>query len=288
MPIHNVPHLSPQAIYLSSVDGIHLNPYGNHVQFPLRNTIQIPSNCQGYVSLSSFRYSNVFYTVDPFHCVLYYSLSNEIGTTLEYEIPHGNYSVNSLLEQLNTDLADHAFVFAYNPKTFKISVTNDVFGFIFREGARSFYREIGFRVPTVQDVSYTAHSCIQLGGVPAITIAVPSLHIDSNGSFGQETSVLDRVANSVMTGQTMTYADTAGNKYRVYENSISTIEIHLTNQGTELDFLGSAWYITLHINFIYTPLYIAPYNEFPRGEGKPLVSQASQMTPSVQSKEEIV
>lgn len=265
MPVHNVPHISPQAIYLCSTDGIQLNTYGNHCQFPLRNPIVIPSNCQGYVSLSSFRFSNVFYTVNPFNQMLYYSLSNEISTVLEYTIPLGNYNITSLVTQLNIDLADHSMVFEYDPKTYKITVSNAVFGFIFRDGPKSFHMHLGLVVPTPQSVSYTADRCIDIGGVPVITISVPSLHIDSNGTRIGESSILDRVTNSVLSGQTMSYSDSAQNRYRIYESTVSTIEIRLSNQGIDLDFLGTAWYITLHINFIYTPLYIAPYNDFPVG-----------------------
>jgi hypothetical protein len=210
--------------------------------------------------------------------MLYYSLSNEIGTTLEYEIPVGNYNISALINQLNTDLADSDMVFTYDPLTFKIRIDNSTWGFIIRDGTNSVHSNLGIITPTPQDITHSATHCINLAGVQSVTITCPSLHLDSNGTLAGETSVIDRINVNVLVGSTLSYSDSANNKYRIYENAVSSLEIRLSNQGQDLDMLGSPWYISLHIAYVYTPQYIAPYNEFPSGEPIPIpVSEPKQI-----------
>lgn len=266
--MHNIPHLSPTNVYLSSRNATDLNGYGSSVRFPLRKKIVTPANCQAFVSLSSLSYSNLFYNIGPTrqNTVFYYSLSNEISTVLELDIPAGNYNVVSLLEFLNTELADHGFVFTYNDATFRITAECSLFGFIVRDGENSVHRTLGFVVDTPQGTSYTGTHAIDLTGVRAVAISCPNLFLDSNGS-GIQTSTLAQVNNGTILGSTISYTATNPDRFIMGENTLNFIDVSLTDEnGLPLNFLGSSWCMVLHISYIYTPAYIPPTNNFPTGE----------------------
>lgn len=262
MPQHNIPHKSPQSIFLSSDQGVK-NETGNTVDFALRQPIRIPNNCQAFISLSSCTFLNVFYNVSETNHILYYELSS--GPDLySYEMQRGNYTITTLLSRLNEDFADSSMVFTYDELTFKIKITGSTFGFRFYDGIHSLLPVLGFSPMTSLNTEYTAPKCVNLSGVPYVDLVCPNLLIDSNGSESGVPSTLARINTGVLLGGVVAYVDQSQHKYRIFQPSVSNIRISfLDTKGNDLDFLGTEWSVVLQIVFIYTPQYIPEIQNFP-------------------------
>lgn len=264
MPTHNVPHLSPQQINLVSSQGIALNSSGNKVRFQLRDAIILPNNVDLYVTLASFRYSNVFYNIGLHNNLFYYSISADIVDIEHVEIPVGNYNLTTLLETLQTLLVDHGFTFEYDELTFKITISNSLWGFILRGGTRSVHSYLGWVPDTAQDTTHTCANCINLGGISVLDICIPQLHLNSNGTRGSTVSVISTILNDVLTGQTRSYTNQTTDKYKASQSVLTTLDIEIYGDGSiDVDFLGTPWFISLYCSFVYRFEYIAPYdNQF--------------------------
>lgn len=256
MPIIQNSFIPPQAIFLDSSQGNSTSSRGDRVSFPLQHPIVIPSNQNAYISLSGFRYSNCFYNVSEGQNKLYYRLSSDFyDETFMIEITPGNYSASTLLERLNTLLGPESFQFTYNPETFRMVVTNSLWGFEFLDGPSSMARYLlGFSLPTPRDVEYTGTYSLNLSGVSYINIGLPSLAITSNGTAGYtQGSTLECVLNDVGLGATKSVDSLGSQKYRINAPVIASIEVVLSgDRGSDLDFHGIPWFLSLSISFSYS------------------------------------
>jgi hypothetical protein len=261
MPVsHDVGYMAPQSIHIQNDQGIPLNTKGSSVRFQLRDAIIVPSNVDGYIRLGSLRYSNVFYNIDNHNNLLYYSLSNDITTVHEYLLPIGNYNVNSLLTEMNASLADTYLVFAYDPMTFRISVTNSQWGFILHTGTNSIAYTLGYDTTTIQDIAVTGSSAIRLSGISEISFQVSNIGIQSNGVIGASHNILDVIPNDVILGNTKSY--TSGPARQKFLNSVITfLDVTLIDESNrELEFHGSRWFASLEIIFQYKPVFQPPFS----------------------------
>lgn len=261
MPSHNTPHLDPMQINLASTQGIELNATGSKMRFPLRNAIIVPNNVQMYVSLSSFRYQNIFYNIGAHNNRFYYSISSEIGTTEFVEVLVGNYTIDNLLATLTDLLVDHSFAFTYSELTFRVTVTNAVFGFIIRGGENSIASYLGIETDTTQDIEHTGAGCYNLGGISIIDISLPNLNLSSNGSTQSSViSIIDRVQNDVLIGDTKSHVNQSNDKFRANTSVVSYLDIELYgNEGIDLNFLRTPWYLSLRCVFAYKFDFVAPF-----------------------------
>jgi len=263
-------------IHLQSSNGIALNSLRNRIRFDLRESIIVPNNVDAYVSLVSFRYSNIFYNIDSHNCNLYYSLSSDIGTIDTLVVPVGNYTISSLLSYLNTELLDTGLIFTYNAQLFRVSVNNDSWGFIIRSGINSIASALGIVTPTAQDVTHTGLNSIDLGGINTIQIALPNLNLNSNGVRGSLPSVIEVLNNDVLVGSTKSHSNQNAVKYRVNQTVISSIETTLLGDGRDIDFQGLSFYISLNFVFVYKFDFIAPFDRFGLSEQEQ-VAQTKQL-----------
>lgn len=255
------------AVYLQSDTGLDDEGLGSSIEFPLRTPIVIPSNIIAYVSLESFRYSNVFFNVDTYNNIFYYSLSNEIGTIYSLVVPPGNYTISSLLQYLNTELADSFMSFSYNSATFRITIENLTWGFIIRTGENSIAPNLGIPSETVQDITHTGANSVNLGGISVLNIGIPNFHINSNSVQGYRVSILDSILNDVLVGSTKSVANYSSSKYRINQSVISSIRVSITgDSGIPLDFQGLPWFLTLSITFEYKQAVIHPLPNAITGE----------------------
>lgn len=251
MTIHNT-YIAPQAIHLDSRLGSHLSTLGNHVRFDLRNAIVVPQNIDCYVQMTAFRYSNVFYNVSQYNNVLYYSLSNDIGTVHEYIVPRGNYSVSSLISRLNIDLADDYMHFVYDPATFLVTVSNSEWGFILRTGSNSILLSLGIVGPTAQAITHTGIYCINLSGTSVVNVQLENLFISSNSTSGYAISLVDSVMNDVLLGSTKTISNPSASKYKINQSIITAIDVRLSGDlDRNLNMLGTPFYLSLALTFVY-------------------------------------
>ena len=240
-------------ILLSSRQATTINSTGNRATFKLINPISIPNNIHAYISLSSLRYSNVFYSVPELKNEFTYRLSSDFyGTEYSVIVEAGNYGIDALIAKLNTELAGHGFTFAYNPLTFKVDITNNLWGFQITNGSMNSL--LGVSQTGTGLVTYTGSNAINLSGINVLEVQVPNLGLHSNGVSSSTSSIVASIMNSVQSGYTMTYNSVNPIQYKLTSPVVTDIEISLTGDGDDLDFLGSNWTLQLNIIFIYKPL----------------------------------
>lgn len=248
-----MPFKSPEMILLSSRQATTINSTGNRATFKLINPISIPNNIHGYISLSSFRYSNVFYSVPNLKNEFSYRLSSDFyGTDYSVIIEAGNYGIDALVAKLNTELGGHGFTFAYNPLTFKVEISNNLWGFQITNGSMNSL--LGVLETGTGLITYTGSYAINLSGINVLEVQVPNLGLHSNGVSSSSSSIVASIMNSVQSGYTMTYNSANPIQYKLTSPVITDIEIVLTGDGDDLNFLGSNWTLQLNIIFIYKPV----------------------------------
>lgn len=240
-------------ILLSSRQATTINSTGNQATFKLISPITIPNNVHAYISLSSLRYSNVFYSVPNLKNEFTYRLSSDFyGTEYTVLIDAGNYGIEALIAKLNTDTSGHGFTFAYNPLTFKVNISNDLWGFQITNG--SINSLLGISSTETGLITYTGSNAINLSGINVLEVQVPNLGLHSNGVASSSTSsIVASIMNSVQSGYTMTYNSVNPIQYKLTCPVVTDIEINLTGDGDQLDFLGSNWTLQLNIVFVYKP-----------------------------------
>ena len=262
--------LPNQTINLNSTNSTTITDLGSIAIFQLRSRINIPSNINAYIQLSTFKFSNVFYNVSEFNNVFAYSLSTDISDIQTVTVPAGSYSVSTLITLLNELLIDTFLILTLNQTNFRINVTNDTHGFILRSSANSIHDTLGFIVDSPQLVEYTAENAVKLSGVQVIQLSLPSLGINSNGVVGSDSSVLESIPVNVLTGSTQSYSPQHSSVYRIASNSITSFTVTLKSEtGQLLDFHGSPWFLSVFISFQYLLPVLRPPSLFDLVEAEP-------------------
>jgi hypothetical protein len=92
------------------------------ILFQLDKVINVPHNVDVYCTLQTFRFINGMYNVPNSSHIFYWrGLKNGVWEDFQYAVPIGNWNINDLIIDLNNNVDD--IIFAYDPKTFKVSMT---------------------------------------------------------------------------------------------------------------------------------------------------------------------
>ena len=121
--------IDPIRLFLSS-KAANIGSTRGNMTFSLNQSIAIPNEVIGFVSLIELEIPNTQYNIN--------SLNNYIDGTLltnnynfTYSIPVGNYTVDSLRTQLNTTLSPNNITVTYDSSSNKFTFSNNVAGFRF-------------------------------------------------------------------------------------------------------------------------------------------------------------
>ncbi len=255
--------LNPQQVFLKTSEGV-LNNGSNKssVSFDLKNTIIIPSNVDAYIQLNSFKFTNSFYNINLSNNIFYYSVDG-LGLGIEdiysFEIPVGNYNINSLISFLNEELGGF-IVLTYKSSVFKINFTGPT-SFILRNGYYSCLNVLGFDFEdTPINTDITSTHLINLAGVQLLYIVVTNMQIASNtGKNSSINNILESVNINCLGGATQSYDSVSQIKYRINDNSVSRIDINIFDENNNLvDFNNVDWYLNISFIFSYKMEYIEP------------------------------
>jgi hypothetical protein len=249
--LHNTT-LLPQQIFLNSAYSTqdYNTTMKSNMLFQLEDIINVPSNIDCYIQINTFKFFNTFYNVTTRNNVFYF---NDTSVTIQ----PGNYTIAILVSALNELLLSYSIYLIYDSLTFKISIVS-VSEISLTLGANHCYSLLGINTDRIIDTLHVSDHLVNLGGVQNLYITFPNIRIKSNGVRGSGlNNVLESININVPIGSSESYANTHSTKFKVNENSISSININIYDETLKLvDFNNSNWYLSLSVIFSYKNQHI--------------------------------
>lgn len=243
--VHNTIN-HPYSIFLKSNSASSANEGKSECEYLLERTINVPTNVDCYVSLTSCKFINAFYNIDEHNNVFSSDLFDIVVTP-------GNYSIKQLIEYLNAEQAYATF--SYDTITYKVTITCSVLD-VYQSTllpVLGFVNE-DFTILTLAISQYV----FNLSGVNAIYISLDNLTLANNSI--QDNGLMkciECIPISVVTGYSQVYEASTNTHYKLYDDTIRRIKIRITDESNELvNFRGTDYFITLHFSFSYNNVYI--------------------------------
>jgi len=254
-PIH------PISVFLRSSSYSTMQDKSNLI-FELNTPIQSYPNMDILVSLDTFQFTNSFYTINENNRYFYYSYDAGF-TFFVFTLTMGNYDIDSLLLYMNT-LMTGFFTFTYNTSTLKITITssdNRPFRLI---GKTTFncFEVLGFDTSgtTSDTTSCTSPYIFNLMSTQVLHITSPNININSVGVKNtRKYNILASIHVDSASGETQTYMNTYGFKYKISDYSIPFINICIHNQDFDVvNFNNIDWFLNITFSFVYKKEFILP------------------------------
>jgi hypothetical protein len=210
--------------------------------------IEIPSQYHIHLSVQNAVIPFTFYNINATNNLLSYSMNSII---YEVNITLGNYNVNTLKTFLNNNMP--GFTITYNSITNKYTFTNNLAINFTILSISSCYYLIGFSQEntTSDNEVLTSTRVINLAPVRLINVLsnLPTNNI--NKISANNKSVICSIPVMSQPFSIIHYVNSSGFKINSFTNTISTLQIKLTDQlGTLLDLNGSNWSMTLQIDIV--------------------------------------
>jgi len=181
--------------------------------------------------------------------VFYFGLAPSY-TLNSVTIPKGNYSVTSLVFNLNSLLTTYGFTFAFVSATAKLSITNAT-GYSVYNNLYNINKIIGFDDAVISCSAGTtvAPNMVNLIGTQMLYVSFPNIAITS---FSVKSSSMHSIVASIpivaVQGDTQVF--NGGFKHKISDSVITKIEILITDEdGNEVSFNSIDWFITM--NYIF-------------------------------------
>ena len=253
--------LHPINVFLRSSSYTTMEDKSN-LMFELNTVITSYPNMDMLVSLDSFQFTNSFYTINENNRYFYYSYDAGF-TFFVFTLVMGNYDIDSLLSYMNT-LMTGFFSFTYNISTCKITITssdNRPFRLI---GKTSFncFEILGFdtKGTTTDAISCTSPYMFNLMSTQILHITSPNININSvSVKNTKKYNILTSVHVNCAAGETQTYMNTYGFKYKISDYSISFINICIHDQDfNPVNFNNIDWFLNITFSFVYKKEFILP------------------------------
>jgi hypothetical protein len=169
------------------------------------------------------------------------------------EIPHGNYSVNTLISALHK--AQTHFVFSYDKTTSKLSIISHQIDYnTIDDIPNNIYKLIGLKPNTqFSGINYVAPNPINLvytSGIYLSLNSVPNANLDL-GTTNQSSNVLLRIPISQPTNTYLQYFNPIGFKNLLSTKVLASIDLSLLDDNRNLLQLTDNvdWSVVLRIDF---------------------------------------
>lgn len=251
--------IDPMQIILKSSQGNKKNGSKNSsISFELNQTIIVPNNVDCYIQLESFKFVNSFYNVNTTNNIFYYSINTGSGFADIYgvNIPIGNYSINTFLNYLNSQLSG-SIVATSSTQTFKVTFTSSN-SFILRNGLNNCLKLIGFNYEdTLPATTLETTNLFNLSGIQMLYIAVPSLNLSAvTSKNGELNNVIQDINIESVSGTSQSFKNTTLSRYKINNTLISNIDIDIYDEDNNLiDFNNTNYFLNLSLIFSYKAEY---------------------------------
>jgi hypothetical protein len=250
MPSHilNDTDKSSQSIFLHSNDAVVSISDAEKI-FYLNEAIVAPSGYRIVIGLTNLTMPNSMFNVTK---------NNNIvinGNT--WDIPEGNYTAEDLATAINeaTSSSEDTINCEFDPTNNNYTFTFDPAGII---NSTTLERQLGLgrsdnqlQLPTVSATSYETKNICDLGGTTNIYIRIRNLTMNNIDSRGQTTNIIASIVNNTNFGGYIFYIPPEVLYYQITEQSISHLDIELTDQeGRLIELNGADFNLTITVHYV--------------------------------------
>lgn len=250
MPSHhlNDTDKSSQSIFLHSNDAVVSISDAEKI-FYLNEAIVAPSGYRIVIGLTNLTMPNSMFNV---------TTNNNIvinGNT--WDIPEGNYTAEDLATAINTATAasEDTINCDFDPINNNYTFTFDPAAII---NSTTLERQLGLgrsdnvlQLPTASATSYETKNICDLGGTTNIYIRIRNLTMNNIDSRGQTTNIIASIVNNTNFGGYIFYIPPEVLYYQITEQSISHLDIELTDQeGRLIELNGADFNLTITVHYV--------------------------------------
>jgi len=250
MPSHilNNTDKASQSIFIHSNDSLITINDAEKI-FYFKETISAPAGYRILIGLTNLTMPNSMFNVT--------SASNSITiNSYTYSVAVGNYTSNYLTKALNDVIK------AANNEAIVVSFDgdNNTFSFKLETGgtinSSTMERQLGLRgqLPKQNigvDATYTALNVCDMGGTTNIYIRIRNLTMNNLDSRGRSSNIIASIVNNTNYGGYIFYVPPEVLYYIVAENTISHLDIELTDQeGKILELNGVDYNMTFTVHYV--------------------------------------
>jgi len=247
MPNHNLndTDLGSQSIFLHSNDAA-LSITDSEKIFYLKENIKAPAGTRIIIGLTNLTLPNSMFNVSENTNSITIAVAG--GSTNVRTIPVGNYDTDSLSKALKelSEITDCSF--NDNNKL------NIVFASPSKITESTLSRQLGIKsqVPMSNFVTnFSGAGICDLGGVTNIYIKIRNVTMNNLDSRGQTSNIIASIVNNTNYGGYIFYTPPEVLYYLINENTVSYIDLELTDQEGKLLELNEIDYnLTLTIHFV--------------------------------------
>lgn len=249
--------LAPVNIFLRSSLYTSNNAGGNknNLIFELNEPIHCDPLLDMLVSCNSFQFTNSFYTVNEYNCYFYYIVSvGQVFNTIT--IPLGNYNIDTLIAKLNS-LTTY-LIFSYDAQTSKTkikTVDGTTFRLVDKDGHyNNIYETLGFDDfgTNYIDAEFTSPYLYNLITIQVLHVCVNNLNLEN--VYVRNTprhNILASIHITSMFGDTQTYFNTSGFKYKINDPTTTFLNIVILDQDFNIvNFQNIDWFINIAFYFV--------------------------------------
>lgn len=208
-----------------------------------------------YFSVVHAEVPNSFYLINQYNCVFSVTVT---GVTTAYNIPLGNYNINTLLATLRTLLASiPALTLSYNQSTAIITMTS----------TSTFQVNMVSTCSRILGLSKTFNMVATYGGgiytlvFPYLINMLPTarlnfrsslLQLENYHSNDKSNDVFLSLQNNANFGSMILYNNPTNIKHHIDIDNLSQLDIRITDDSSRyLDFQNSAWFLTIALEISY-------------------------------------
>jgi hypothetical protein len=228
----------------------------NDLVFELNEPIHCDPLLDMLVSCNSFQFTNSFYTVNAYNCYLYYMMAvNQVVQTVT--IPLGNYNIDTLIAKLNT-LTGGYLIFSYDLPTSKTKIKSfdgTSFKLVDIDGHyNNLYETLGF-----DDYGTKSFDSVITSPYLYNLITIQVLHICLNNINLENVFVRNTARHNILAsihitsifGDTQTYFNTTGYKYKINDPTTTFLNIVVLDQDFNIvNFQNIDWFLNIAFYFV--------------------------------------
>ena len=241
-----------QSIYIHSQDA-NVSISDSEKIFYLKNPIFCPAGYKLIVGLTNITLPNSMYNVTTRNNTILFRNNATPVLSRTITVPVGNYNVDNLVSKMNELMAvDSIGTIAFNDQTSRFTFS---FTTAFQIMSTTMERILGLKNQTPSGSFSTTFGCLDtadLGGVINIYLRIKNLSMNNVDTRGvRNGNIIANIPNTTNYGGYIFFVPSEVLYYTVGENSISYLDIELTDQnGNVLELQGAEYNITLTVHFI--------------------------------------
>lgn len=230
--------------------------YANYI-YELNETILSKPNMTLLFSLDSMVFTNSFYNINNNNNTFYYSFfPNQTGPIIKFKIHNGNYSIDDLINYLNSNLSASGFNFSYDTKTLKVTIVNTSPFRIVGNNKFTINTVLGFPEEINDEFIYSfiiSPNVFNLATNMALNVILEGVRLKNNvvKNFKHDNTLMHVPIMSSF-GEVQAFQSTSNFKYEVDIDTLNLMQIKILNQDFQnVDFNGCNFYLCLTVEYVY-------------------------------------